>query len=96
MPATCLTSWDMYPVLKLLQTSVFPNAVREAARMVLKFTRTDLCHERFDCDWQRDCNCLAKLLQSLDLQKAAATLREFCASKTHTNDAGTARISLLI
>ena len=88
MPATCLENWDMILILQLLESNVFPDFVREAARKVKKYPRTDLAHERFDCDWHRDWTCMADLLNALDCSSAAAELREFCEPKTHTSDGG--------
>ena len=87
IPATCLENWDIYMLLKLLNSDVFPEAVRDAARNV-KNTRTDIAHERFDCDWHRDWSCMADLLNAMDCPSAAAELREFCEAKTFPSVGG--------
>ena len=88
LPATCLENWDVLALLKLLRSSVFSNKVNAAAGSVLKYTRTDLAHERFDCDWNRDWNCMAELLDALGLATDSDNLREFCKSKNHRIDTG--------
>ena len=86
MAATCLENWDMLPLLKLLQTRLFPADVHEASYKIATYTRKDIAHERFDCDWHRDWNCMADLLEALSGD--AEKLREFCESKPHSTDAG--------
>ena len=88
MAATCLENWDIFTLLKLLQSNIFPDTVRKAAYNVKKYTRTDLAHERFDCDFRRDWGSMADLLNALDCPSAAAELREFCEPKTHNSDGG--------
>ena len=46
VPATCLENWDMFTLLKLLQTNVFLNKVNTAAKNILEYTRNALAHER--------------------------------------------------
>ena len=86
--ATCLENWDMYTIIKLLQTNIFSDKVHRAVNKVKNYTRTDLAHERLDCDWVRDCGCMVELLDALGLQSDAGKLREFCKSKNHSIDAG--------
>ena len=87
-PATCIKSWDVCAITRLLQCSLFPDKVRRAVQNVHEHTLRDIAHERFDCDWSRDWRCLLELLQALDCPKDAAKLREFCESKVHSNDGG--------
>ena len=82
-PATCLENWDMQTLLKLIECAVFPDKANKAAGKVLQYTRHDLAHERFDCDWLRDWSCMAELLDALECSSAADGLRNFCESKTH-------------
>ena len=97
MAATCLENWDIFTLLKLLQSNIFPDTVRKAAYNVKKYTRTDLAHERFDCDFRRDWGSMADLLNAfkyytsidlVDCSSAAAELRKFCEPKTHNSDGG--------
>ena len=62
--------------------------VHEAASAVIKYTRRDLCHERFDCDWSRDWKCMFRLLNVLRRSSAADKLLAFCTSKLHTSAGG--------
>ena len=78
IPATCLENWDMFTLLKLLQTNVFPNKVNNAAEKSLNYTRNNLAHERFDCDWVRDWSCMEELLTVLGCSIEAGKLRKFC------------------
>ena len=45
VPATCLENWDMFTLLKLLQTNVMTDTVKHAAGKILMYTRNDLAHE---------------------------------------------------
>ena len=92
--ATCLENWDMFPLLKLLQSNIFPKEVIQAAWQVQIYTRTDMAHERFDCNWRRDWICLADLLDSLGCSSEADGLRKHCEPKFHTDDGGE-RVSLM-
>ncbi len=88
IPATCLQNWDLLLLLKLLKCKFFSVEVREAAEKMRKYTRTDLAHERFDCDWERDCSVMAELLDALGKATNATRLRDFCKSKAHKIHAG--------
>ena len=88
VPATCLENWDMFTLLKLLQTNVFPDKVNNAAEKILKYTRNDLAHERFDCDWVRDWYCMEELLTTLGCSIEADKLRKFCEPKSHNANPG--------
>ena len=88
MAATCLENWDMLVLLKLLLCFIFSRQVKDAAEKIAKYTRTDIAHERFDCDWARDWGCMAELLDALECSSAAAQLRTFCESKPHSVDGG--------
>ena len=88
MAATCLENWDMLVLLKLLLCFIFSRQVKDAAEKIAKYTRTDIAHERFDCDWARDWGCMAELLDALECSSAAAQLRTFCESKPHRVDGG--------
>ena len=87
IPATCLENWDIYILLKLLHSNAFPETVREAARNV-KNVRSDIAHERFDCDWNYDCGCMADLLSAMGCSSAAAELRGFCEAKAFPSGGG--------
>ena len=78
----------MFTLLKLLQTNVFPEKVNNAAEKIATYTRNDLAHERFDCDWVRDWTYMEELLTALGCKSAADKLRKFCESKSHITDAG--------
>ena len=88
IPATCLANWDMFTLLKLMQCDIFPDKVNEAVGKIAKYTRNDLAHERFDCDWVRDWCCMAELLDALGCSSAANALRKFCESKAHSINEG--------
>ena len=88
VPATCLENWDMFTLLKLLQSNVFPDKVNNAAVKSLEYTRNDLAHERFDCDWVRDWLCMEDLLTALGCSSEADKLRKFCESKAHSAKSG--------
>ena len=92
--ATHLANWDFFNLLKLLQSSVFSKKVNQAAWQVQRYTRTDIAHERFDCDWHRDWTCMAELLDALGCSSAADRLRKSCEPKFHTNDGGE-RVALM-
>ena len=87
-PATSLANWDMLALIKLLQSNVFSHQVHVAVKKMNEYTRRDMAHERFDCDWDRDCKFMVELLQALGHPDDAAKLQEFCESKTHTIDGG--------
>lgn len=57
-----------------------------------EYTRRDIAHERFDCDWQRDCGCMVNLLDALGCATEAAELRAFCQAKGHVVAAGGSRL----
>ena len=86
--ATCLENWDMFPLLKLLQSNIFSETVKQAAWHVQIYTRADMAHERFDCDWHRDWTCMVKLLDALGCSRKADSLRKSCESKFRTYDGG--------
>ena len=88
VPATCLENWDMFTLLKLLQTNVFPEKVNNAAEKIATYTRNDLAHERFDCDWVRDWTYMEELLTALGCASAADNLRQFCESNSHSINEG--------
>ena len=88
VPATNLANWDMLALIRLLESDAFPGKVREAAHIMDEYTRRDLAHERFDCDWHRDWTCMADLLDGLGQAADAAELRKFCETKPHTTDNG--------
>ena len=95
-PATCIESWDVLAITRLLQCGLFPDKVHRAVRNVHEHTLRDIAHEQFDCDWNRDWQCLVELLLALDCPKDAAKLREFCESKVHSNDGGAGHPSALL
>ena len=64
--------------------------------MMDTFTRRDLAHERFDCDWDRDWQCMSHLLEALECTDAAAKLRLFCGSKKHTTQGGESKTSVTL
>ena len=64
------------------------DKVYNAAGNILKYTRNDLAHERFDCDWVRDWSCMEELLTALGCSSAADSLRKFCKSKSHDVNEG--------
>ena len=86
--STYLENWDMYALIKLLRSSIFDNDVHEAVENLFKYPRNDLAHERFDCDWRRDWECMAELLDALGCDAEKKELRDFCESKDHPMDAG--------
>ena len=88
VPSTVLTNWDMLSLLQLLQSNVFSPKVNVAARRVINYVRTDLAHERFDADWDRDCECMVELLKALGRPSAALKLLEFRDRQKHTTEAG--------
>ena len=90
VPATCLENWDMLTLLKLLQTNVMTEKVNKAAGKIMKYTRNDLAHERFDGDWVRDWSCMEELLTALGCSSAAGKLRKFCEplNKSHRDSEG--------
>ena len=88
IPSLSLKNWDMFSVLQLLESDVFSAKVHAIVRRVIKYTRTDLAHERFDADWVRDCECMAELLDALRRPGAAVELRKFCDRQKHTTDGG--------
>ena len=90
IPATCLQNWDMLPLLKLMQCDIFPDKVNKAVDKVAKYTRNDLAHERFDCDWCRDWWCMEELLKALGCSKAGNDLRKFCGplNKSYCDNGG--------
>ena len=90
VPATCLENWDMFTLLKSLQTNVVTDTVKHAAGKILMYTRNDLAHERFDCDWARDWRCMEELLTALGCSSAADDLRKFCEplNKSHCDKEG--------
>ena len=93
--ATCVENWDMLAVIHLLQSDVFPEKVHQAVNIMNEYTRRDIAHERFDCDWQRDCDCMANLLDALGCTAEAAELRAFCQAKHHVVAAGGSRLHSL-
>jgi len=93
--ATCIENWDMLAVLHLFQSEVFSAQVHDAVDIMNQYTRRDIAHERFDCDWQRDWGCMADLLDALECPTEATALRAFCQAKTHTIDAGGSRVHTL-
>ena len=80
----------MLALLKLLQTDVMTDTVKHAAGKILIYTRNDLAHERFDCDWARDWRCMEELLTALGCSSAADDLRKFCEplNKSHCDKEG--------
>ena len=88
LAATCLENWDMLTLLKLLQSKIYSKKVNQAAWEVQRYTRTDIAHERFDCDFRRDWNCMAKLLDGLGCSGEADSLRKCCEPKFHSDDGG--------
>ena len=86
--ATCLENWDMMTLIKLARADIFSERVHQAVDDMMKYVRTDLAHERFDCDWERDWKCMTELLHAMGRPHAADDLRSFCESKKHSRDAG--------
>ena len=88
VPATFVENWDMLAVIHLLQSDVFPEKVHQAVNIMNEYTRRDIAHERFDCDWQRDCGCMVNLLGALGCIADAVKLRTFYQAKHHVVAAG--------
>ena len=87
-PATCIENWDMLAILRLLQCSMFSEKVHRAVQRVNEYTRRDIAHERFDCEWRHSYLCLVELLQALDCPNTAEKLQRWCKSKAYTADGG--------
>ena len=86
--AACLENWDMFVLLKLLQSNIFPEQVKNAAERVLRYTRMDIAHERFDCNWKRDWTCMYDLLHALGCSREAEGLRNCCEPKFQSDAGG--------
>ena len=86
--ATWLGNWDMFPLLKLLQSNAFSERVKRAAWHVQIYARTDIAHERFDCDWHRDWTCMYDLLHALGCEGEGEALRDSCEPKFRAEDGG--------
>ena len=87
-PATCIENWDMLAIIRLLQCSIFSEKVRRAVHNVNEYTRRDIAHERFDCEWKHSCQCLVELLKVLGCSMHAEKLKKWYNSKAHTADGG--------
>ena len=90
-PATHIENWDMLAITRLLQCSIFSEQVRQAAQNVNAYTRRDIAHERFDCDWKHSCQCLVELLQALNCPSDAAKMKVYSDSKAYSANGGNTR-----